>query len=54
VLQGNPPLIEDQLPEKGQLGKEDMFGIMAERMGEILELVENGHLFKSHVVIQTP
>lgn len=44
MLQENPPAGEDQLPEKGQLGKEDMFGIMAERMGKILELVESGYL----------
>jgi hypothetical protein len=28
VLQENPPPREDQLPEKGQLGKKDMFGKM--------------------------
>jgi hypothetical protein len=39
MLQGNPPPGEDQLPEKGQLGEEDMFNIMDERMGKILELV---------------
>jgi hypothetical protein len=44
VLQENPPPGEDQLPEKGQLGKEDMFGKMVEQMGKILELVESGHL----------
>jgi hypothetical protein len=54
VLQENPPPGENQLPEKGQLGKDDMFDIMVERMGKILELVESGHIFKSHVAIQTP
>jgi hypothetical protein len=54
VLQGNPPPGGNQLPEKGQLGKEDLFDIMTERMGKILELVESGHICKSHVVIQTP
>ena len=53
-LQENPPPGEDQLREKRQLGKEDMFGIMIEQMGEILELVESVHLCKSHVAIQTP
>ena len=36
VLQGNSPLGGNQLPKKGQLGKDDMFGIMTEGMGKIL------------------
>jgi hypothetical protein len=54
VLQGNLPPREDQLPERGQISKEDMFFIMDKRMGKILELVESGHICKLHVAIQTP
>jgi hypothetical protein len=36
VLQENLPLGEDQIPEKGQFGKEDMFGKMVEQMGKII------------------
>ena len=36
VLQENPPPGEDQLTEKGQLSKEDMFNKMFEQMGKIL------------------
>jgi hypothetical protein len=36
VLQENLPPGEDQLPEKGQLSKEDVFGKMVEQIGKIL------------------
>jgi hypothetical protein len=44
VLQENLPPGEDQLLEKGQLGKEDILSKMVEQMGKILELVESDHI----------
>ena len=54
VMQENPQLERNQLPRKRKLGKEDMFDVMTEKMGKILELVKSNHLFQSHDVIQTP
>jgi hypothetical protein len=51
VLQGKPTPRGNQIPEKGQLGKEDLFGIMTEQIDKILELVESVHICKPNVVI---
>jgi hypothetical protein len=37
---------EDQLPEKKQLRKEDIFVLMTERMNKIFELVDKGTYFE--------